>query len=49
MELWKKITGTKYSVSDKGQVRNDSTRRILKQSIVRGYARVPLSGNGKNR
>lgn len=47
METWVKVSGTKYSVSDEGKVRNDSTRRILKQTVVKGYARVALSTNGK--
>ena len=33
-ENWKKIDGTRYSVSDLGRVRNDNSGRILRQSKV---------------
>lgn len=43
-----KITKYKgYSVSDSGEVRRDSTRRILKQQSSRGYKTVALSVRGK--
>lgn len=45
--MWR-TTGFKgYSVSNEGQVRRDSTRRILKQQSSRGYPTVALSVNGK--
>lgn len=50
MVEWKKIPNRdNYSVSDDGQIRNDRTGKILKQSPSRaGYARVSLSnGTGK--
>ncbi len=51
MTEWKKIPGRKnYSVSIYGDIRNDSTGRILKQSPNKcGYSRVSISnGTGKN-
>lgn len=50
MSKWKKIpTRTNYSVSDEGQVRNDKTGKILKQSpSTKGYARVSLSNGHGN-
>ena len=50
MNEWKKLpTRANYSVSDQGQVRNDKTGRILKQSPDKhGYARVSLSNGGGN-
>lgn len=49
MEIWKKvIQNYEYEVSDKGQVRNSRTGRVLKQEITnRGYRRVILRVNGK--
>ena len=50
MAEWRKIPNRdNYSVSDSGNIRNDRTGRILKQSPSRtGYARVSIS-NGTNR
>ena len=50
MVEWKKLpTRANYSVSDQGQVRNDKTGRILKQSPNKhGYARVSLSNGASN-
>lgn len=48
MATWKPIEGfTNYEVSDEGYVRNTHTGRILKQSIVGGYAKVDLYQKGK--
>lgn len=44
--MWKKIyyknIETKYSVSDIGEVRNDTTQYILKPAIQQGYAHVTI-------
>ena len=49
--MWKKIyinnIETNYSVSDIGQVKNDITNKLLKQSIQQGYCHVGLIINGK--
>ena len=43
---WKKIKGyPMYSVSNLGHIRNDKSKRILKQSGAR-YCQVNLSNNG---
>ena len=48
MDKWKQIRNTKYEISDKGQVRNSKTGKILKPSIKNsGYAEIVLSENGK--
>ncbi len=49
MEIYKKIDNYQnYSVSTLGNVRNDKTKRILKQSIdTKGYYIVQLSSDGK--
>jgi hypothetical protein len=46
---WRKIEGfPKYSVSDTGMVRNDSTGKILKEKIVRnGYSQVGMYAGKK--
>ena len=45
---WKQIDGYNYSVSINGDVRNDKTERILKQSKNKdGYYKVNLCKNGK--
>lgn len=56
MEIWKKIIlegiETFYSVSNKGQVRNDKSGRILKQQNSNEYKKVAISighGQMKNR
>ena len=44
--MWKTISGTdgKYSVSDRGEVRNNKTSRILKPvATYNGYLRVPIN------
>lgn len=50
MDIWKKIDrfDSKYSISDSGEVRNDSTGRILKQSInANGYCIVGIYNKEK--
>lgn len=37
LEEWRSIPGTKYSVSDWGNVRNDRNGKILKGQITRDY------------
>lgn len=49
MENWKKILKTTYSVSDKGNVRNDKTGKVLKQQMRNGYLAVRLYANGTNK
>lgn len=50
MEQWKKITDyPNYSVSNQGQVRNDVTGRILKQSRVGGYSMIGLREKGMHK
>jgi hypothetical protein len=47
LEIWKKIEGYNYSVSDMGRVRNDKTQKILKAGVCNsGYHRVVLSKGG---
>jgi HNH endonuclease/NUMOD4 motif len=49
MNEWKNIHNDKYSISEKGDVKNNQTNRILKQSgNNKGYARVSLSNGAKN-
>lgn len=50
MVEWKKLpTRANYSVSEQGEVRNDKTGRILKQSPSKaGCARVSLSNGASN-
>ena len=50
-EIFLKINGYKnYSVSDQGNIRNDTKLKILKQPINRyGYKTVTLRKNGKNK
>lgn len=49
--MWKKIIlnniETNYSVSDKGEIRNDKTGRMLRPSIQQGYCHVGLTIDGK--
>ena len=46
METWKTIVGYEnYSISNKGKVRNDVTKRILSLFPVQGYLMVNLTGN----
>ena len=49
--MWKKIIidnkETNYSVSDKGEIKNDKTGRLLNPSIQQGYCHVGLTINGK--
>ena len=48
VETYKKIEGFEvYSVSDHGNVRNDKTGRILKQSHRNGYQMVHLQKDNK--
>ena len=49
MSTWKKINGyTNYSVSDEGQVRNDTTMRVLSPALdSNGYQFVILCKNGE--
>jgi hypothetical protein len=48
--MWKKIDEYEnYSVSINGEVRNDKTERILKQKNHKGYYRVGLCKNGKQK
>ena len=50
MEIWKTIVGFEnYSISNKGQVRNDLTRRILSTFPVGGYLMVNLMANGSKK
>jgi NUMOD4 motif/HNH endonuclease len=50
MEIWKTIPEFEmYSVSNKGQVRNDLRNRILNLFPVGGYLMVNLSSNGKKK
>jgi hypothetical protein len=47
---WKKIDGyDNYYVSINGEIRNDTTERILKPNKVKGYYFVGLSKNGKKK
>ena len=50
-EEWRIIqeTDDKYSISDKGRVRNNNTMHILSPSNKEGYKRVALYINGKPR
>ena len=49
--MWKKIIfnneETNYSVSDIGEIRNDTTNKLLKLSMQQGYYQVTLSINKK--
>lgn len=49
MEEWKDIIGfDNYQISNYGNVRNNSTNRILKQTIDKnGYVRLGLRFNNK--
>jgi hypothetical protein len=52
MEEWKKIEEGegRYSISNCGRVRNDKTKKILRQlTLVNGYLAVPLTENKKSR
>ena len=51
VEQWIKIAGfDKYSVSDKGNVRNDKTGRLLQATDNgRGYLRICLRKNKKSK
>lgn len=45
--MWKRINESQYEVSDKGEIRNIKTRKILKQSSHHGYKRIGIDiGNG---
>ena len=51
-EEWKVIDGynNNYSVSNKGNVKNNNTNKILKQAVNRGgYNKLCLSVNGKKK
>jgi hypothetical protein len=50
MEVWKEINGyINYSVSNLGNVKNNKTGRIMKQTIKRGYYHISLANeNIKN-
>ena len=49
--MWKKIIyneiTTDYSVSDKGEVRKDTTNYLMKLQIQQGYSHVTIQINGK--
>lgn len=46
MEIWKTIIGFEnYSISKKGEVRNDITKRLLSRFPVQGYLMVNLTTN----
>ena len=49
--MWKKIIyneiTTDYSVSDKGEVRKDTTNHLMKLQIQQGYSHVTIQINGK--
>lgn len=49
--MWKKIIyneiTTDYSVSDKGEIRKDTTNRLMKLQIQQGYSHVTIQINGK--
>lgn len=48
--MFKKIKGYHYEVSDKGEVRNIKTRKILKPQVHRdGYLQIILWKNGKRK
>lgn len=48
-EVWRKIEGTNYSVSDSGLVRNDKTGYVTAGSVNNhGYAMVRLGKKGPN-
>lgn len=48
--MWKSIENTNYQVSDRGEVVNIKTGRILKPDTTsQGYKRAPLCINGKVR
>ena len=48
MELWERIEGFNYSVSNFGNVKNDRTNLVLKPVITKkGYVIVNLCKNGK--
>lgn len=51
--MWKKIIidnqETNYSVSDKGEIRNDTTNYLLKLALQQGYYHVNLSINKKSK
>lgn len=51
MKEWKKITGySNYEINEKGQVRNSSTRQVIKPTEnYCGYLRVGLRKAGKSR
>jgi hypothetical protein len=50
MEIFKNIKDyTNYSVSNFGNVKNNNTGKILKQSITNGYTQVSLWKNGKGK
>jgi len=47
---WKRIDGYEnYSVSSTGDVRNDTTGRIMKQKLDNGYCRLCLCKNNKKK
>lgn len=49
-EVWRKITGYNYSVSNKGNVRNDKTGRILKPvPNDTNHMQVSLFADGKRK
>ena len=48
MEEWKKIEGTKYSVSTYGRVMNDKRGTFVSPLEMQGYKRVDLYENGKH-
>lgn len=48
-EIWKKIEGTNYSISNEGRFRNDKTGYITYGSDKNGYCSVKLGKHGKDK
>lgn len=50
MEEWKEITNySNYSVSNKGNIQNNKTQRILRPTLRNGYYAVSLCMNNKKK
>lgn len=47
--MWKKYLNTDYSVSENGEIRKDTTGRILSQATQQGYKHVTLIIDGKQK
>lgn len=45
-EIWKRVEGSNYEISDRGRFRKIGNRRLIAGAIKDGYIRVRLNGKG---